>query len=191
MDAMREPGQVLSELRRAASGGMGAVVDQLCSELDMCMTTNWDSVPDAFLSDICSLFGDESFLKVGESWKLAHVVNQQWDLLSGQQRVAIFDVFVNAFDRFADWMGAFVVSEIIGGRYASESGLAALERLARTVSVPHRRLVPHGIEWLGRATDSQVLRGKASDALRRLILDPDLEVRREASLSLAKLDTAG
>jgi hypothetical protein len=58
------------------------------------------------------------------------------------------------FDKFGDWMGAFVTSEILGEHYADEATLTILANLAKSARLPARAAVPHGLETLVRGLAS-------------------------------------
>ena len=52
------------------------------------------------------------------------------------------------FDKFGDWMGVFVTSEILGEHYADEATLAILANLGNSARLPARAAVPHGLQTL-------------------------------------------
>jgi hypothetical protein len=87
-------------------------------------------------------------------------------------------------------MGAFVIGELLGGRYGDQAALDALSKLAGAASMPARALVPHGLEVLARNTTNVELRRRAILVLRRLEKDKTEELRSEASLALRKIGDA-
>ena len=90
-------------------------------------------------------------------------------------------------DKYQNWMGAFVTSEILGERYADEMALNAMEQLAGSARLPARAAIPHGLETLAKTTDREALRESAIKRLRELEKSDSEEVRQEAAISLNKL----
>jgi hypothetical protein len=91
------------------------------------------------------------------------------------------------FDKFGDWMGAFVTSEILGEHYADEATLAILPNLGKSARLPARAAVPHDLETLARVTQQESVRGLAINQLQELQKNDSEEVRQEALISLKKL----
>jgi hypothetical protein len=143
--------------------------------------------PNAFFEGILSLFGDQGFLSLPDSWKLAYFLNNNWSQLTDEQKMRFREGLAGAFDRYKDWMGAFVTSEILGERYADQPALQTLTELARTAQMPARAAVPHGLELFAKATREESLRSLAMARLLELASSVIPEVQQEASLSLQRL----
>jgi len=145
------------------------------------------SLPDDFVAAAIRLLRDDAFLLLPDSWLLVGFLNNNWGLLTLEHRNKVNPILLKAFDRFGDWMGAFVISEILGERYCDEASLDALRGLSRTARQPARQLAPHGLEYLARTSEDDGLRKRARRALEDLVKSTDAEVRREATISLGKL----
>lgn len=133
---------------------------------------------------------DPHFLNLTNSWKLLYFVNNNWDQFSDADRRRLKGLVIDTFDKHADWMGAFLSSEILGEHYADESTLSTFARLAKTATLPAKQLVPHRIEYLAKSTQDELLRLKAVDELRELKQNGSEAIRKEAIISLQKLGCA-
>jgi hypothetical protein len=158
----------------------------LFTELDSAILTT-DEWPSAFYQEISELQGNQDFLRLDKSWTLLYFLNNNWEHLSAQQRQGLRNSLREGFDKYKNWMGAFVTSEIIGERYADEEALEALVYLGKVARLPARALVPHGLETLAKTTDSKSLRDRAIKQLQEMQSSHSDEVRQEASISLEKL----
>ena len=119
---------------------------------------------------------------------LSNVVAQCWDELTDRQREDLAAVWPIVFDRFADWMGAFVVAEILGERYANDAAYRTLDQLSRTARIPHRALAAYGLGKLARTVKSGPLFDNARERLQELAVDKVPDVRKEASDALHVLE---
>ena len=99
---------------------------------------------------------------------LIYFLNNNWEALSADQRQILRKLLERAFDRYQDWMGAFVVSEVLGERYPDEATLAVLTRLGQNAQLPSRAAVPHGLEVLAKTAPEESLRELAVRRLRDL-----------------------
>jgi uncharacterized membrane protein len=176
----------LDQLNACRISGDNEALSALLTQLDglVLRVERW---PDSFFDGILKLLGDETFLKLRDSWNLTYFINNNWEQLTEEQRGRLRDSLVVAFDRYDNWMGAFVTSEIFGERYADKPALKALTELARTAKMPARGTVPHGLETFARTTQDESLRGLAIKELQDLTQSPIHEVQQEASLSIQKL----
>jgi hypothetical protein len=142
---------------------------------------------DEFADALLELLRDTNYLRLQDSWRLVYLINNNWEQITGEQRKRMREPLGYAFQHFEDWMGAFLISEILGERYNDEESLAILSRLERTAGYPTRALVPHGLEGLAKVSENSKLRELAIQKLRELADSSDAEVKREAQLSLSKL----
>ena len=99
-------------------------------------------------------------------------------------------VLEDAFDKFHNYMGAFVIGEMLGRRFGDDQAFKLLERLSEKAALPARALVPHGLETLARNTGDSRLREQAIRRLRELTASPTKEVREEAVAALRKATPA-
>ncbi|MFN0062071.1 MAG: hypothetical protein ACKVPX_06105 [Myxococcaceae bacterium] len=116
-----------------------------------------------------------------------HFLLHNWDWIPERRRGDLAAAIGDAFDGFSDWMGAFVAGEILGEKCADAFAAKRLRELARTARLPARELVPHGLEYLARATRDEDLKKQAIDTLRLMLRDANERCRGEALLSLKKL----
>ena len=124
---------------------------------------------------------DEAFLALPESWRVLRLIDSNWEMLSSEQKEELRPLVVEAFPGWGDWMGSFVGGEVLGGRYADEAALAALQQLGRHTRPDVRAMVPHGLEVLVAETEDDHLREEAIRSLDSLTRDADEEVRGEAT----------
>ena len=156
-------------------------------ELDTSLETVGGPWPTGFFAGLTQLLEDSNFLGLAKSWKLLYFINNNWELLSHEDRQRLKRLMIDNFDKHEDWMGAFLISEILGEHFADESTLAALAQLAKTARLPAKALVPHGIEHLAKSVSDESLRMKAIRQLRELKEDASEAVREEAFISLRRL----
>jgi hypothetical protein len=130
---------------------------------------------------------DPNFLGLANSWKLFYFITSNWEQISEHEKERLREVLGTAFDNCGDWMGAFVIGEILGEHYPDEVTLAILARLAKTANLLNVQLLPHALEHLAKATDRESLRSQAIQQLQELGKSDSVEVRDEAFTSLAKL----
>jgi hypothetical protein len=143
--------------------------------------------PAGFFNELKEFLKDQSFLSLKNSWNLLYFINNNWEYLSPSDQQQLRRVLTTAFDKFGDWMGAFITSEILGEHYADEATLSALAELAKTARLPARAAIPHALETLARTTQHESLRGSAIQQLYGLQKSDSEEVRQEALISLKKL----
>ena len=130
---------------------------------------------------------DPNFLSLTNSWKLFYFIAGNWEQISEHERECLRKVLGEAFDNCGDWMGAFVIGEILGDHYADEVTLGILARLAKTACLLTRQLLPHALEHFAKATHCEEHKGLAIQQLQELGKSDSEEVREEAFMSLAKL----
>ncbi|MFT3913236.1 MAG: hypothetical protein QM704_03830 [Anaeromyxobacteraceae bacterium] len=186
---MRDIETILVDLAAAADAHESALLHALALEL----STNASlcaELPDAAIDRIRGLLARPDYLALEDSWKLCYFLDDAWPLLTGPQREALRGPLVAAFDEHGDFMGAFVIAELLGRRYSDEPALAALVELSRTAQTSARALVPHGLETLIVGCGREDLRARALARLRELTHDADAQVRQEAELSLRKVERA-
>ena len=161
-------------------------IENVVADLDL-FTIEVERWPDGFFEGLEGLMRDPHFLGLPKSWKLFYFIANNWEQISEREKERLREVLGEAFDKCGDWMGAFVIGEVLGDHYADEATLAILERIAKTASLLTRQLLPHALEHLAKATDRESLRSQAIQQLQELGKSDSEEVRDEAFLSLAKL----
>jgi hypothetical protein len=189
-DRVRDPQLILEDIRFCTTSADSEGLISLFTELETAIL-NADEWPSSFYRGIAELQGDRDFLRLDNSWKLLYFLNNNWERLSAQQRQGLRNVLRDGFDKYQNWMGAFVTSEILGERYADEDALATLTDLGKIAHLPARAAVPHGLETLARTTHSKSLRALAVEQLQELRGSDSEEVKQEALVSLQKLGGAG
>ena len=183
---MTEIEEIVANLRTAAASRDDDAVEMWIGQLDLCHDeVQW---PSELYEHVKGLLADAQVLSIGTSWHLAKFVSASWDEITEEQRQGLAPIWPVVFDRFADWMGAFVIAEILGERYANDDAFRELDQLSRTARMPHRALAAYGLGCLGRTVDGP-LRERATARLRELAKDSEADVSEEASEALRKLDT--
>jgi hypothetical protein len=155
------------------------------------LTIEVERWPDGFFEGLERLMRDPNFLGLANSWKLFYFITSNWEQISEheseQEKERLREILGEAFDNCGDWMGAFVIGEILGEHYPDEVTLAILARLAKTANLLNVQLLPQALEHLAKATDRESLRSQAIQQLQELGKSDSVEVRDEAFTSLAKL----
>jgi hypothetical protein len=183
---MRNLETILGEIRLCKVPNDNEKLPALFIELDLAALED-DKLPAIFFQGALELQRDKDFRSLDNSWTILYFLNSNWDQLMSQQREELRSVLIEGFDKYQNWMGAFVTSELLGERYADENALKALDDLGKRACLPARAAVPHGLEVLAKATADESLRGAAIDRLRELQKSDSEEVQREALISLKKL----
>jgi HEAT repeat protein len=182
----REPADVLDAIRTEVHAGADSNLFSLFMQFQLGLFA-YDKFPEDAFARYTSLLADPAFWKHHDTWQFVKEVGDSWELFSSSQREQLRQLLVANFDKGTNPMGAFVIGEILGGRYGDQAALDALSKLAGAASMPARALVPHGLEVLARETTNVELRRRAILVLRRLEKDKTEEIRSEASLALKKI----
>jgi hypothetical protein len=183
---MRNLETILEEVRLCKTSADSEKLPPLFTELETAVL-NDDRWPSNFFQGIVELQRDQDFLLLDNSWNLLYFLNNNWEQLSPEQRDELRVVLNEGFDKYQNWMGAFVTSELLGERYADDDALATLADLGKNARLPARAAVPHGLETLAKTTPNEALRRLAIDRLQELQKSQSEEVRKEALISLKKL----
>jgi len=183
---MRNLETILEVIRLCKTPADNEKLPGLFTELETTIL-NDDKWPSNFFQGILELQRDHEFRRLDNSWNLLHFLNNNWEQLSPGQRNELRVVLNEGFDKYENWMGAFVTSELLGERYADEDALATLVDLGMSARLPARAAVPHGLETLAKTTANESLRRLAIDRLQELQKSQSDEVRKEAVISLRKL----
>jgi hypothetical protein len=187
---MRTPIEIVADVVDCGRTNRADHLAAFLRELDRSLIS-FKFFPDEALGRLLLCLSDSAFLGSTGSWRLVHLLDNNWDLLSVEHRSRLRPLLIAVFDNHADFMWAFAVGEILGRRYCDEEALDSLVRLSETARMPARALVPHGIETLARGTDNPRLQELAIERLRSLSNSDIEEVRREALLSLDLVDAIG
>jgi hypothetical protein len=184
---MRTVSEVLQGIRRSTqehkADDLPALVQEL--ELSVLMEPQLSAENVAAIGD---LLRADAFLALSESWRLVRFIEGNWEAVPQTDREDLRAVMVRAFDKHADWMGAFVVSEVLGRRYGDAAALDSLVRLGRSAAMPARSLVPHGLEVMALEGKGAKERASALDELRALSRSDVEEVRSEALSAVARIE---
>jgi hypothetical protein len=176
----------LNQLRECIRTRDDDEVENVLMDLES-ITLEMDLWPIDFFDGLEQLMRDQRFLSLGKSWKLFYFINNNWSQISESDKENLRQTLAEAFDNCGDWMGAFVIGEILGEHYADEKTLAILARLAKAQHLHWRELVPHALETLAKTTTETPLRSLAIQQLQELKEHDSEYVREEVVLSLAKL----
>src|SRR5215470_2822486 len=123
--------QAIQELRSVSISDLEDRVEDICRELDD-ETLQEGCWPVDFFPALNDLLRDSKFLSVRTSWNVLRFVKSNWTFLSPADASAFKKALVAAFDKFGDWMGSFLASEILGEYYPNEDTLETLKRLSKT-----------------------------------------------------------
>jgi hypothetical protein len=176
----------LERLRECIRSRDNDEIENVLSDLDS-LTIEVERWPTGFLDGLVGLMKDPNFLGLTNSWKLFYFLESNWEQVSEHEKERLREVLGEAFDNCGDWMGAFVIGEILGEHYTDEVTLAILTTLAKTASLLNMQLLPHALEHFAKATHHEALKGLAIQQLQELGKNDSEEVREEAFVSLAKL----
>jgi hypothetical protein len=186
---MRDVSDILGELRAAADSGNNNVVSGLVMELGPNVLV-FTELPDEIVEVLKGLVADKAFRALDDSWRLIYFIDDNWELLASKHRGVLRPALEDGFDKFHNYMGAFVIGEMLGRRFGDEQAFKLLERLSEKAALPARALVPHGLETLARKTGDARLREMSIRRLRELTASPTPEVRQEAVVALRKATAA-
>lgn len=182
----RGPTDVLDDVRAAIHSSfkipLSGLALEFYSAIDLCAP-----FPDDLFAQYASLLAEPLFRSHEDAWEFVRQAEDSWELMSAGQREQLRPLLIESFDKWANWMGAFVIGELLGRRYGDQAALETLATLARAAAMPARGLVPHGLETLARQTTDGELRRTAIRVLHTLEADDDELVREEATLSLGKI----
>src|SRR2546426_161107 len=147
---MNELASALNDLRACVSSGDSDAAEVLMfgplDDLAM-LEQPWS---DVLFEGITGFLRDDEFLRLEASWKLAELFIRHWDNLTTKQKDSLRDSLNAAFDKFQNWMGAFLIADILGGRYADAQAFNSLNLLSKRARVPHRALTAYGLGKLAR-----------------------------------------
>src|SRR6266404_8986989 len=125
---MRNLETILEEVRLCKTSADNEKLPPLFTELETAVL-NDDKWPSNFFQGIVELQRDKDFRSLDNSWTILYFLNNNWDQLTSQQREELRSVLNEGFDKYQNWMGAFVTSELLGERYADKNALKALADL--------------------------------------------------------------
>lgn len=178
--------RILAEIRMCKTVSDDTKLPTLFSQLDS-VALDEDAIPERSFGEIVELQRQAEFRQLENSWMILHFLNNNWDQLAPEQREQLRGVISDGFDKYRNWMGAFVTSELLGERYADENALKALTELGQNARLPARAAIPHGFEVLAKATQDAGIRERAIAELKQLRQSQFEDVRKEALISLNKL----
>lgn len=183
---MRNIELILEEIRLCKAPTDSQKLPGLFTELEVAVLDK-DKLPSNFFQRVVELLENEDFRRLDDSWTILYFVYGNWGQLTPQQREELRGILNEGFDKYRNWMGAFVTSELLGEHYADEKALEALIMLGKSARLPARAAVPHGLEMLAKKTPDESLRRVAIHRLQELQKSEFEEVRNEALISLKKL----
>jgi len=150
-----------------------------------------DHFPEHNFEFILTLLNRRDFLEMDGSFYLLRVLENDWELLSYDQKERLLATVETAYGLFKDWMSWFVISELLGEYFGDEQALQVLSRLKTLHAEGPRSLVPHGLEHIVTGARNENLTKKAYAELLCMRNDPSEQVRNEVNLSLQRLANRG
>lgn len=148
------------------------------------------TIDEQILSFLDETFRSTPFLEMSGSWHLLMVLEWNWSAFTDRQRAILLDAIEFTFDKLADPMSWFVLSEILGEYYCSASALEVLKRLSKVSADGPRSQVPHGLEHIAKSTADPALRARAIHDLLRMQSDRSDDVKAEVVNSIQRLKAA-
>lgn len=140
---------------------------------------------------ILELMGQREFLNMDGTFDLLLLFERLWAGLTVLQKEKLINAIEPAYDRFADWMSCFVLSELLGEYYCDDRAFQLLCRLKSSTQGTGRALLPMAFEKLAQNTSDSMLRGKAIAELKSMTADRSQQVQGEAMDSLNRLAARG
>jgi hypothetical protein len=135
------------------------------------------------------LWRNTGFLAIPTSYRLARLVAENWEALSAAQRADLRPLLAEAFDKFGDSTGAFVIAEVFGDRYADDAAFATLNQLSSdAATTPSRALATYGLGRLARTVGEGPLYSRAVERLKILATSVTPEIEEEAQAALQRLE---
>jgi hypothetical protein len=136
---------------------------------------------------ILALLDRRELLEMDGSFYILRVLENDWELLSDEQKQRLLPALETAYGLFKDWMSWFAISELLGEYFGDEQALQSLSRLKTVRAEGPRSLVPHGLEHIVKGARDEDLASRAYTELLSMRNDPSEQVREEAKLSLQRL----
>lgn len=178
-----------------------AVQDQICAAIEQ---ADAEAVKQAHFDAMLALLGrtpfPESFftflietvfsppcLELTSSWYLLALLQDSWRSLTPSQRERLLLAIRAHYGAFRDWMAWFVISELLGERYANRAAFRVLNELRDVEDAHARSFVAHGYEHLVRDSENEHLARNALEMLLGMADDPSPRVRYEVAVSLARI----
>ena len=183
----------LTELRAGVAARDRDAVEDAIGQLEFFIVED-GAWPHALFDGARDLLRDPGFLAVQSSYRLVYVLAGNWDDLSAEQRAELRPILAGAFDKFGDWLGAFILAEIFGERYSDDAAFTTLDDLSSAAAtMPCRALAAYGLGRLARTLEEGppgqegALYRRAIERLHVLANSTDHGIREEALGALANL----
>ena len=143
--------------------------------------------PSDTFKGLLAIFAEDKFQHSDGSWKLIRVFEENWELLSAEQRNTLLPVLEAHYQSFSDWMACFVISGILGELYKDAQAFQALCRLSTCSKEVPRSFIPHGFEHVVSDTPDAELAMRALAELTKMQTDHSSIVRDEVNESLGRI----
>jgi len=135
---------------------------------------------------IIDLLRQADFLEAEDSSVVLSVIENDWSLLTVEQKSRLLSGIVQAYPSFKDPISCFIIAEILGEYFADEDAFHALQHLESVEREEPRSLVPMGFEQIVRHS-SKELATRAFKEIIKMREDDFEQVRMEADISLNRL----
>jgi len=110
---MRDLESALNDIRAIAKSRDTKALSAIVFEIEVIVNAV-DVLPDVFVVGLSEILRDVTFLSVTDSWKVVKFFYDSWEQLTSDQCEGLRSVLISSFDKYGDWMGAFVTVEILG-----------------------------------------------------------------------------
>jgi len=150
-----------------------------------------DEVPlePSVIRDVLDLMNYEPFLASDRAYIVLKLIETEWGRIESDQREFLLPVLAEKYEKFRSSMSHFLIAELLGEYYASETSFTLLLSIKSRVTGPPRVLLPMAFSLIVRYSLENSLKKKAKETLYDLasINEPN-DVREEAGMYIRKLD---
>lgn len=134
------------------------------------------------------LLCDERFLLMQESCNLISLIQSSWPWVRSRQQTLLLPAIAISYRKSRNSHYHFIITEILGECYKSESAFKVVCDLNSTCRPNLRRYLPHALEHLARSAIRTQTRNNALSLIKTLVRDSSKLVRHEAKLALRRLN---
>jgi hypothetical protein len=180
------PELIAEAIKQAINSGEEMQMKECASAIARTLST-LNYFPEPYFKLILDFLNQQRFLESNGSWHLLFVVEGDWELLSECQKDRLLPSIETSYGCFSDWMSRFVITELLGEKYADERAFEVLCRLKGLAEGNKRALVAHGLEHIVTDSNNEDLARKAYTELVQMKNDPSEQVRDEVETSLQRI----
>ncbi len=143
------------------------------------------TLDDSLFRFIVELMSNEEFHNHKNFYKILVVVEQNWGIMSSEQKADLLIAITAILDRSTQYMTIFCAMEIVGEYFGNFPALSLLNELRASGSVAVRSLLPFGYRTLAKEANDDRLKSDAYDNLVMMQEDKSKIVRDEVAKQLS------